>query len=358
MYVLGCLLKHLKLLTKENNEIKQLLTTYNIEPIMKLNWGILACGRIARKFAADLQFVEGGNLYAVASRDLSRAKEFANEFPAHKTYGSHLELVQDPEVDVIYIASPHAMHPEHTTLCLEHGKHVLCEKAFALNYNDALAMVNLARSKKLFLMEALWSRFLPHYIKVREMISEGMIGEIKGVIANFGFKSTQTEEGRHFNPSLGGGSLLDIGIYNVFFAQSILGLPDNILSSMNKSSTGVDEQCSIIMKYDDGKMATLFSSFAANLETDADIFGTKGRIRLTNRFYEPTATIQYYPEQIDSRREIFIEKEPGWGYQHEIRHVHQCLEAGLTESPMHSLNDTLSLMKTLDAVRAGMGLTY
>lgn len=325
---------------------------------MKLNWGILACGRIARKFAADLQLVEGGVLYAVASRELSRAKEFANEFPANKIYGSYLELVQDPEVDVIYIASPHAMHPEHTKLCLEHGKAVLCEKAFALNYFDALEMVNLARSKNLFLMEALWSRFLPHYLKVREMIAQGMIGDLKGVIANFGFKSTQTEDGRHFNPSLGGGSLLDIGIYNVFFAQSILGVPDQIISSMNTSSTGVDEQCSIIMKYNDGKMATLFSSFASNLETDADIFGTQGRIRLTNRFYEPTATIQYYPEQVDSKQEIHVQKEQGWGYQHEIRHVHQCIEAGLTESPLHSLNDTLSLMKTLDAVRVGMGLAY
>ncbi len=325
---------------------------------MKLNWGVLACGRIARKFAADLQLVEGGTLYAVASRDLNRAKEFANEFPSEKIYGSYLELVQDPHVDVVYVASPHAMHPDHTKLCLEHGKAVLCEKAFALNYTDALEMVNLARSKNLFLMEALWSRFLPHYLKVREMISGGMIGDLKGVIANFGFKSTQTEDGRHFNPSLGGGSLLDIGIYNVFFAQSILGIPDQIRSSMNTSSTGVDEQCSIIMNYKNGKMATLFSSFASNLETDADIFGTKGRIRLTNRFYEPTSTILYYPDQIDSRLEIRIDKEPGWGYQHEIRHVHQCLEAGLTESPMHSLDDTLSLMNTLDAVRRSMGLEY
>ena len=325
---------------------------------MSLNWGILACGRIARKFAADLKLVDGATLYAVASRDVNRAKEFASEFPAEKVYGSYLELVQDPNVDVVYIASPHAMHPEHTKLCLEHGKAVLCEKAFALNYNDALDMVNLARTKNLFLMEALWSRFLPHYIKVREMISEGMIGELKGVIANFGFKSTQTEEGRHFNPSLGGGSLLDIGIYNVFFAQSILGVPDEIISSMNASSTGVDEQCSIILKYNGGKMATLFSSFASNLETDADIFGTEGRIRLTNRFYEPTASIQYYPEQIDSRREIFVEKESGWGYQHEIQHVHECLASGFTESPIHSLDDTLALMKTLDAVRACMGLTY
>jgi predicted dehydrogenase len=262
------------------------------------------------------------------------------------------------EVDAIYVASPHSHHHEHTMLCLKHGKAVLCEKAFAINQHQAKEMIDLAREKKVFLMEALWTRFLPHYLKVREMIEEGKLGELKGVLANFGFKPPEPVSPRLFEPSLGGGSLLDIGIYPVFLAQSILGVPDSISAKMDPASTGVDEQCSMVFHYKNGMTASLFSTLASNLETDADIFGTQGRIRLTNRFYEPSATIQYYPDIITSRTIIPIEKEPGWGYQYEIRHVNECLQKGLTESPMWTLDDTLNLMKTLDAVRAIMGLRY
>ena len=325
---------------------------------MKIRWGILACGRIAKKFAADLNLLDDAELIAVSSRDKQRAVEFSKEFPAKYAFGSYQELVEHPEVDVIYVASPHAQHHEHTLLCLNHGKAVLCEKAFAINSRQATEMVELARRKNIFLMEALWSRFLPHYLKVREMISEGMIGEVKGVLANFGFKPTDPVPDRLFNPALGGGALLDIGIYPVFFAQSILGKPDKILASMDIASTGVDEQCSMIFQYKNGQTASLFSSLASNLETDADIFGTHGRIRLTSRFYEPSATIQYYPDKVDSRQIVPLERENGWGYQHEIRHVNECLRKGLKESPMHTLDDSLAIMNTLDTIRAEMGLKY
>jgi predicted dehydrogenase len=325
---------------------------------MKIRWGILACGRIAKKFAADLELAEGAELVAVASRDKQRAIDFSNEFPAKYAFGSYQELVEHPEVDVIYIASPHAQHHEHTLLCLNHGKAVLCEKAFAINSPQASEMIELARKKNIFLMEALWSSFLPHYLKVREMISEGMIGEVKGVLANFGFKPMDPVPDRLFNPDLGGGALLDIGIYPVFFAQSILGKPDKILASMDIASTGVDEQCSMIFQYKNGQTASLFSSLASNLETDADIFGTKGRIRLTSRFYEPSATILYYPDKVESRQIVSLERENGWGYQHEIRHVNECLRKGLNESPIHTLDDSLALMNTLDSIRAQMGLKY
>lgn len=325
---------------------------------MKIRWGILACGRIARKFAADLQIVEDAELIAIASRDKAKAIEFSKDFPAKYVFGSYQELVENPEVDVIYIASPHAQHHEHALLCLNHGKAVLCEKAFAINSRQASEMIQLARNKNLFLMEALWTRFLPHYLKVREMISAGMIGELKSVLANFGFRPVDPIPDRLFNPSLGGGALLDIGIYPVFLAQSLLGIPDEIHASMDMAKSGVDEQCSIIFKYAGGKTATLFSTLASNLETDADICGTHGRIRLTSRFYEPSATIQYYPNRVDSRQIIPVEKEPGWGYQHEIRHVNTCLLNGSKQSPLHSLDDTLSLMHTLDTIRSKMGLKY
>ena len=323
-----------------------------------VRWGILACGKIAKKFAADLKLVGDGELVAVASRDIERAKQFAAEYPAKHIFGKYEELVNCDEVDAIYLASPHSHHHEHTMLCLKHGKAVLCEKAFAINQHQAKEMIDLAREKKVFLMEALWTRFLPHYLKVREMIEEGKLGELKGVLANFGFKPPEPVSPRLFEPSLGGGSLLDIGIYPVFLAQSILGVPDSISAKMDPAATGVDEQCSMVFHYKNGMTASLFSTLSSNLETDADIFGTKGRIRLTNRFYEPSATIHYYPDIITSRTIIPIEKEPGWGYQHEIRHVNECLQKGLTESPIWTLDDTMNLMKTLDGVREVMGLRY
>jgi predicted dehydrogenase len=323
-----------------------------------IKWGILACGRIAKKFAADLQFVEGAELVAVASRSLERAEAFAKEFPAKHVLGSYEALVALEDVDVIYVASPHSHHYEHTLLCLNHGKAVLCEKAFAINSKQAEEMVALARSKKVFLMEALWTRFLPHYLKVREMIGNGELGDLKGVIANFGFKPQEPVPQRLFDPALGGGALLDIGIYPVFLAQSLLGVPDDITAHMNPAPSGVDEQCSIQFKYENGMSANLFATLASNLETDADIFGTAGRIRLTSRFYEPSATIQYYPGQVESRTLVPLEREPGFGYQFEARHVGECLRQGLTESPVWGLEETLSLMKTLDKIRFAMGLVY
>lgn len=329
-----------------------------MEPVKKIRWGILACGRIAKKFAADLRLVEGAELFAIASRDLDRAKAFAAEFPATHVLDSYEALVALKDVDVIYIASPHSHHHEHTLLCLQHGKAVLCEKAFAINSRQATEMVALAREKGVFLMEALWSRFLPHYRKVKEMMDAGMLGEVKGILANFGFKPNHPVPPRLFDPALGGGSLLDIGIYPVFLAQSLLGVPEKIMASMDRSSSGVDEQCSITFKYPNGVTANLFSTLASNLETDADIFGTSGRIRLTSRFYEPTATIQYYPGIVSTKTEIPIEREGGWGYQHEARHVQECLRAGLTESPVWGLDNTLALMQTLDRIRSAMGLVY
>ncbi len=324
-----------------------------------IRWGILACGRIAKKFAADLRLVEDATLAAVASRDIDRAREFVKEYPAKKVYGSYEELVADPEVDVVYIASPHSHHHQHTLLCLHHGKAVLCEKAFAINSREAGEMVQLARSKNLFLMEAFWTRFLPHYLKLREFIDEGKLGTLKGVIANFGFRPPENPVARLFTPALGGGTLLDIGVYNIFIAQSILGVPDRIKASMATSETGVDEQCAIIFEYNNGRMASLFSSFCAHLETDADVFGTEGRLRLTSRFNEPIPSLLYYPGFADSRTPIPVWKEEGgWGYQHEIRHVHACLNKGLTESPVHGLDTTLSLMQTMDRVRNEMGLVY
>src|SRR5450755_1164205 len=203
-----------------------------------IRWGILGCGRIARKFAADLIHVADATLTAVGARQLESAQVFAKEFPVSHVHGSYEALVSDPEVDVIYIASPHALHHEHTLLCLNHQKAVLCEKAFALNLRQAKDMVDRARAKKVFLMEAIWSKFLPQYQKLQELIAGGELGEIRNVLIDFGFIPQPPVPPRLFDPALGGGSLLDIGIYNVFMALSFLGKPDEIEASMTPAVTG------------------------------------------------------------------------------------------------------------------------
>ncbi len=323
-----------------------------------IRWGILGCGRIARKFAADLKFVKDAKLMAVGARKLETAELFSSEFPAEHVHGSYEALVSDPDVDVIYIASPHALHHEHTLLCINHGKAVLCEKAFAINLRQAKEMTDLAKSKKVFLMEAVWSKFLPQYQKVQELIAGGQLGEIRNVIVNFGFIPQPPVPPRLFDPALGGGSLLDIGIYNVFLALSVLGRPDEIEAHMEPTSTGVDLQLATLLKYKSGAMAQLFSSLSTNMGTEADICGTKSRIRLTSRFYAPSATIELFAAREDSKQIIPVHTEPGSGYQYEARHVGECLRKGLTESPVMTYADSLLIMETMDRIRAVAGIHY
>src|SRR3954451_8158848 len=323
-----------------------------------IRWGILGCGRIARKFASDLRLVQDAELLAVASRNIETAQTFAKEFPAKHVHDNYEALVKNNEVDVIYVATPHSHHYEHTILCLENNKAVLCEKAFAVNAEQAKKMITLAQDKKVFLMEALWTKFLPHYNKMQDMIRKGMIGTVKSVIVNFGFKPQPPIPQRLFDPALAGGTMLDIGIYNVFIALSVLGKPDEISAVMNPSSTGVDEQCSVIFHYDHGAMAHLFSTFASNLAIEAHISGTEGRIKLSHRFYAPDSAIEYYPKAMESGEIIPVEKEEGWGYQYEARHVGECLHNGKTESPVMSFADTMLIMETLDEIRQKAGIHY
>lgn len=324
----------------------------------EVNWAILGCGKIARKFASDLQYVKNAKLIAVAARDLVTAEKFAKEFPAKHLHTSYQSLVENPEVDVIYVATPHGLHYEHVMLCLKHKRAVLCEKAFALNTRQAKEMIDLAKAQKVFLMEALWSKFLPHYEKLTEMLGSKKLGDIKSVLINFGFVPQEPVAQRLFDPKLGGGSLLDIGIYNVFFALSILGKPDEIEASMTPSSTGVDEQCAMLFKYKSGALAQLFCTFSSNLATEADISGTKGRIRLTTRFYEPSSVVEYYPGLVLTKQIIEVKKEAGFGYWYEAQHVTDCLLKGMTESPVMKFSDTLELMETLDRIRKKANIRY
>lgn len=325
----------------------------------KIRWGILGCGRIASKFTEDLRLVENSLLEAVASRDEGKAKDLADKNGIKKYYTGYEALVCDPHVDVIYVATPHGLHHDHVMLCLDHGKAVLCEKAFAINSRQAENMVNNARIRKVFLMEALWSKFLPHYQMLMRYVREGKLGALQNVLINFGFAVGDEPVSRIYDPSLGGGSLLDIGVYNVFFALSVLGEPQEITASMTPASSGVDAQCAVTFQYKNGVMAQLFSSFTSHLPTEAHFSGTKGRVRLCSRFYEPSSTrFEYYSGRMDSVEIIPFDQPAGWGYHHEIRHVNECLLQGKTESPVMRLDDTLQLMRVLDSIRAKAGIRY
>jgi predicted dehydrogenase len=325
---------------------------------MKIRWGILGCGKIARKFAADLRLAKNAELIAIAAREQASADAFAKDFPVKFKHASYQALGENKEVDVIYIATPHAFHHEHALLCLENDKAVLCEKAFAINYQQAKEMIELAQKKNIFLMEAFWTKFLPHYQKMKALIVEGQIGTMQSVIANFGFVPTPPIAPRLYDPRLGGGALLDIGVYPVFLAVDLLGRPKEIEASMSPSKEGTDSQCAIQFNYTSGALAQLFCTFNSNLSTGADIAGDKGRIRLTHRFHGPTANMEYYSGAVDTCKSVPMEKTEGNGYQFEAQHVTDCLLKGLTESPVMKFSDSLLLMETLDRIRAKAKIHY
>lgn len=316
-----------------------------------INWGILGCGKIATKFASDLLLLNNTRLLGVASRDAAKAAAFAATYGASHSYASYEELLNNPDLDVVYVATPHGLHYEHVITCLQHGKSVLCEKAFALNSAQVREMIALAKEKKLFLMEAMWSKFTPSYNTLMQQVQEKKLGDIKSVLVNFGFIPQPPIADRIFDPALGGGTLLDIGIYNVFYALSILGKPDSIEADMVPASTGVDEQCAILFKYNNGAYAQLFSSFSTHLPTEAFINGSEGRIKINSRFYTPHAKLEYYPQFMDSGVELPLPELKGWGYHYEAQHVNECLRQELIESPVMRHQDSLLLMETLDAIR-------
>lgn len=322
----------------------------------KIRWGILGCGKIAAKFASDLRLVKDAELVAVASRDEERGRQFAREYGVERIFNTY-EALAKSSVDVIYVATPHGFHHENVLLCLDHKKAVLCEKAFALNLRQAEEMIQLARENKVFLMEAFWSKFLPQYRKVIELIESGAIGEIRWLQADFGFLVSEPAAQRIFDPVLGGGALLDIGIYPVFLAQSLLGKPVKIDASMIPFESGVDEQCCITLTHAGGVLSSLSCTFAATTPVQAIIAGTRGRIEMHNRFHNATSRI-YLALDRGPLEEQEVYREDGYGYQFEAQHVTDCLRRGATESPVMTHQDTLDLMETLDRIRGVCGIRY
>jgi predicted dehydrogenase len=318
-------------------------------------WGIIGLGNIAGKFAEDLLLIENAVLQGVASRDASKARIFAETYKARKVYDNYETLTQDPDIDIIYIATPHVFHFEHTMLCLKAGKAVLCEKPFAMNLVEAKTMLDEAKRRNLFIMEAMWTRFIPGTEKVLELIANGAIGSIELVKADFGFKGDGNLESRVYNKSLGAGSLLDIGIYPVYLSLLLCGVPDTIRAIANFTNTGVDASTSMLFGYASGTNACLESTIIADTPIEALIFGTNGSLQMHSRFHH---TKEITLKLNDGKMESFNQDYTGNGYYHEILEVMHCLQHGLTESPKMPHSISLNLMQILDEVREKIGLRY
>lgn len=322
----------------------------------KIKWGILSTGRIAKTFATALKFADHCELYAVGSRDIEKAKNFAQDFSISHFYGSYAELVNDPEVDVIYIATPHNFHLENALLALEHNKHVLCEKPLGVNAKEVNLMINKAKEKNLFLMEALWSRFLPNIIKTKELIDAGEIGEVGLLTASFCIKSNNGPEHRHFNIDLCGGTILDIGIYNIFLSQYILGKPESIAATAVLSNQGGDNSSSYSFKHANNALSVMHSSFMVNQPyVVAEIHGTKGKIQLNHLWFWPGNVKVIFN---DGNEHTYPFKALCNGYEYEAEEVAKCILAGKNQSELWSRNDSIQLAETMDAIRRECGVVY
>jgi predicted dehydrogenase len=329
----------------------------NAEPLpddRPVRWGFLATGKIARSMAKDLALVPEATLAAVASRRSESAKAFADEHGAAAAYGSYEELVADPSVDVVYVASPHALHREHTMLALEAGKPVLCEKALTLNAREAEELVATARARNLFLMEAMWMRCNPVIRRLQQLAEAGRLGNVRQVRADLGSSVDVPESDRMVAPELGGGALLDMGIYPLTFASLFLGEPDGIEAVAAMAPTGIDLSVAVGLVYRSGAVASVTTTMAAHSPRTASIATDVGRVDLPGPFHHPQEASWVTGDHTETISEPVL----GTGLAHEVQEVVRCLRSGETESPMVPLDDTLALMRQLDRIRERIGLRY
>jgi predicted dehydrogenase len=317
-------------------------------------WGILGTGNIAGQFAAGLARLPDARIVAVASRTQRRAEAFGDGVGAPHRYGSYAALLDDPDVDVVYIATPHTEHCANTMAALRAGKHVLCEKPFALNASEAEAMVAEARRRELFLMEATWMRFLPLMDEVRRILAAGTIGAPRMLMADFGFQAPFDPASRLFDRRLGGGSLLDVGVYPVSLASLVFGPPATVHSMAHLGQTGVDEQAGVLLGYAGGALALLASATRVETPQEATICGERGRIRIHSRWWVP----EIMTVTVGVEQEVIHRPMLGNGYGHEAAEVMRCLRERRIESPLMPLDETLAIMRTLDAIRGQWGLVY
>jgi predicted dehydrogenase len=324
------------------------------------NWGIIGMGRIARKFASDLAHVPNARLHAVASTSYQRAETFGQEFGARHFYGTYQGILNCPDLDAVYIATPHVLHFENTMMCLEKKIAVLCEKPMGMNFQEVHQMTNAARRNRTFLMEAIWTRFIPAVEHALALVEDGTIGEVKTVHSDFGFHAPFDPKWRLFDKNLGGGSLLDIGIYPVLLSQLVLGKPraDDIMASATFTSTDVDESCAMVFNFPNQKMSISHCTVAADTPIEAFIHGSKGSIKLNKRWHHAhQLTLSDYNFHPTKETQIEMPYE-GFGYHFETKHAMDCIMAGKIESDKipHSFSEDLA--ETLDAVRMKIGLSY
>ena len=319
-----------------------------------IRWGILGLGKIAHEFAQDLAIIPSAKLVAVGSRSVERSKAFAQQYNAPTAHGSYASLAKDPNVDAIYIATPHASHCENTLLCLQHQKAVLCEKPFALNLNQVEKMISASKERNMLLMEALWTRFLPNFQYVLDIVERQKYGRLLTLEADFGFAVPFDATSRLFDKSLGGGSLLDIGIYPVFMALSTMGYPDVIKANAEFGKTGVDERCDIEFDYSSGAKAILKSTFRETTPTEAVLQFEKAKITMHTSFYQLSSLTV---ATATKTRTLTFDKK-GIGYYLETLHFNELLRNGQTESPLMSFDFSRKLMRLLDEIRSIVGLAY
>ena len=318
-------------------------------------WGILAPGKMSAKFTKGLKLLDNVELYAVGSRDKLRAEKFASDQGYKKFYGSYEELANDKDVDVIYVASPHSYHYEHTLMCLKNKKAVICEKSFALNSREVKAMISEAEKQKVFLMEALWPPFQPIYRKTKEILSGSEPGKLIHLDARFSFQAPYDPVDRKFNLSLGGGSLLDIGIYPVIDALYFIGVPSEVIARATFAETGSEDTISIILSYADKRMATLYSSFRTAGGIGCDLFCENGNL-LFSRGRDMSQRLNVALNGKENKEYSLL--PDGMGYQYEAMEVMKCLDEGKLQSDIVSHSFSINLMDTLDRIRQAAGIVF
>ncbi|KAA3658810.1 MAG: gfo/Idh/MocA family oxidoreductase [Chloroflexi bacterium] len=321
----------------------------------KFRWGILATGNIAGSMAQALHTVEDAELVAVASRSQASADKFGEKWNVPRRYASYDALAADPDVDIIYIATPHNLHYENMRLCLSASKHVLCEKPMTLNAAESAQCIAFARQNNLFLMEAVWMRFIPAIAQLRKWLADGVIGDVRLIQADFNFNLPFDPTHRLYNPELGGGALLDLGIYPLSFTTMLLGFPNEIHAQAQMSQSGVDELNTMTLIYDNNISAQLTSGMVINKPIEAFVMGSKGTIKVHNLFFRPDKmTLHLNGEDPQTHTIPYLDN----GYPHEVLEVHNCLRAGKLESNIMPLDETQRMMQLMDNLRTQWGVKY
>ena len=319
------------------------------------NWGIIGTGAIARLFTQGLQALEQARLYAVGSRDLKTARAFASQWQIQRAFGSYRAVFEDPAVDVVYIATPHSFHCENVRAALEAGKHVLCEKPFTINARQARDLIELARQQQLFLMDAMWNRFQPWQTMVRSILDQKLLGDLLHLKADLSFHFPFDPQHRLFNPVLGGGSLLDLGVYPIALASLFFGKPEEILSRVHECATGVDDQVSMLFGYSSGATALLGCSSRFNSLKNTTLHGSKGYLEIHGMIGRPQALTLHLNGEEARRIETPTAVN---GYHYEGQAVMDSLDQNHIEHPLMPLDETLEIMETLDLIRRQTGVVY